>query len=127
MFHSAILSNPKEKTIHLVFADWLEEQGDYFEAALRRSEVSLSLRTTKQTMWVKNIPYQIGGKPTYYVTGKIERMEYSIFQKASSSDCRYKNVFVVGDSNYSIGNITLHSLMWDEGVVTIEAFVDNLK
>lgn len=36
-FESAIDQNPLESTNHLVFADWLQEQGEHEEAEFRRS------------------------------------------------------------------------------------------
>lgn len=36
-FEQAIDENPLEATNHVVYADWLDEQGEHDEAAFRRS------------------------------------------------------------------------------------------
>jgi uncharacterized protein (TIGR02996 family) len=125
IFHKAILANTKERITHLVFADWLEEQGEFFEAAIRRCDIAFYSNSEKTTVWIENKPYTFDGKKTNYIKAEVKNIEYSCFQKGIQGN--YKNIFVIGEKESGISNISLYSLFWNDGVVTIEAFADNIK
>ncbi len=121
LFHKAIIADPQEKTTQLVFADWLDEQNEPFEAALRRSEIFLHSERKKKTIWIDNLPYNI---KTKYVTARIDNIEYSVFQSLQLVKMRYENVLVASEKESAVTNISLYSIMWEEGSVKIEAFAD---
>ncbi len=125
MFLKAITENPKERTVHLVFADWLDEHGELFEAALRRSDIIFYSNTEKVTIWIENKPYTIDGKKTNYIKAEIKNIEYSCFQK--QVQIKYEKIFVIGSKDSGITDVSIYSLFWDDGKVSIEGFAKDIS
>lgn len=121
-FHDYIIKNPRERTTQLVLADWLEEHGDFFEAAIRRSELNFIPDVEKTTIWIDNKPFNLYGKKINLVEGVLFNINYQQVKTGNE----YKNVFVTNGQQIGITNISIYGAFWIDGAVSINAFASEL-
>ncbi len=117
-FLKAIEENPLEITNQLVFSDWLQEQGNIFESQLRKSEIKIL--QPGALIWIQNNLFKSDGER---VEGKISNIDFKTFENLPSK-LQYESILAKNKDQFKLINLSILSLMWEDGTVKINGFID---
>lgn len=115
-FLNRIREDSKEVTNQLVFADWLQEQGEVFESELRKAE--LKIIESNSSIWIKNNLFKSDAEKA---EGKIHNIDFKTFEKLSDK-LEFESVLVKNKDELKLINLSIISLLWEDGTVKIVGF-----
>ncbi len=80
----AIIMNPKEDSLRLIYADWLQEHGEEDRAEFIRIQVQLANTNPAVLEMVAGCPNHTWEAKEYYITKELRRRERELLEKKRS-------------------------------------------